>query len=83
MRFTTAGAELCFHFAVFPVEAQQGEGKAALGHLDFQFQDFALVHEQTARALGFVLEPLAGRFPGLHIAAVEEQLAFFHASEGI
>lgn len=81
--FTAADAEFGFHLAVFPVETQQGQGKTLLSLLDFQFEDFALVHQQAARPFCFVLEPLAGGFPGLDIAAVEEKLPFFHAGERV
>ena len=79
----SAGADFGFHLAIFPVKAQKGEGKAFLGLLDFQLQNLALVHEQAAGALGLVLEPLAGGFPGLHVAAVQEKLPLLHAGEGI
>ena len=81
--FAFADAEFHFDAAVFPIHAQEWERAALDGGGGREFEDFAFVEEQAARAFGGVVEPLAGGLPRLDVAAVEEDLVVFDAGEGV
>lgn len=81
--FAFADADFDFDAGIIPIHPQAWQGGAFDGHGVFEFDDFLFVEEQAARAGGFVLEPCAGRFPWLDVAAEKENLAALDAGEAV
>ena len=81
--FALSYAYFYLHAAVFPIHAQQRQGAAFHGGGHGELEDFLLVQQQAARALGRVIEPLTRSLPWLDITAVEENLVVLDAGVGI
>ncbi len=80
--FALTDAEFDLHVAAFPVTAKSDNGLALLLSGRPELHDLALVKQQPADGLGFVLL-VTGLFVRLDVAAEEEALKAINAREGV